>query len=358
MKNSSFLPADVLLPKGDFEKWAVVACDQYTSEPQYWKQVEETVKDEPSAYRIILPEAYLSADNESRIKQINSTMETYLETSVLREVKNKFIYVEREVTGGKIRKGIVGVIDLEEYDYHKGSKAIIRATEETVIERIPPRVKIRRDAPLEIPHIMLLLDDPQRAVIEPLTEKKEGFLKLYDFSLMQKSGRIKGYAVDDDTAQKVQLTLEKIKNSSEDKMLFAVGDGNHSLACAKECYLEKRNEKSRYALVEVVNIHDESIEFEPIYRVVFGAEPEKLINAFKNETGEYFGEGAQKFTCIYGKNKQELSLKPSSALSVGTLQNFLDRYIKENPGVSVDYIHGEDVVRKLAGEENTTGFLF
>ena len=255
----SFMPADILLPKKDFEKWAVVACDQYTSEPEYWKQVEDNVGKAASAYNIILPEAYLESDTESRIGKINSTMLSYIESGVFEEIKNTFVYVEREVTGGKIRKGIVGVIDLEDYDYRKGSKALIRATEETVLERIPPRVKIRKDAILEMPHIMLLVDDLEKKVIEPLSDKKADFKKLYDFALMQNSGKISGYAVDEESAKAVQSALEQIENSSDDKMLFAVGDGNHSLATAKECYAINKTPESRYALVEVVNIHDESL---------------------------------------------------------------------------------------------------
>ncbi|MBQ8649388.1 MAG: DUF1015 domain-containing protein [Clostridia bacterium] len=354
----SFMPADILLPKKDFEKWAVVACDQYTSEPEYWKQVEDNVGKAASAYNIILPEAYLESDTESRIGKINSTMLSYIESGVFEEIKNTFVYVEREVTGGKIRKGIVGVIDLEDYDYRKGSKALIRATEETVLERIPPRVKIRKDAILEMPHIMLLVDDPDKKVIEPLALKKADFKKLYDFALMQNSGKISGYAVDEESAKAVQSALEQIENSSDDKMLFAVGDGNHSLATAKECYAINKTPESRYALVEVVNIHDESLQFKPIYRVVFGADPESLINALKEEIGEYQGVDAQKFTCVFGRTEIKLSLKPYSKLAVGTLQGFLDRYIKENKGVSIDYIHGENVVYSLAKKENTVGFIF
>ena len=200
MKNTYFLPANILLPKKDFEKWSVVACDQYTSEPEYWKAVENTVGDTPSALNIILPEVYLKPDNTERINKINQNMAEYIENGVFKEINNTFVYLEREVTGGKIRKGIVGLIDLNDYSYQKGSKALIRATEATVLERIPPRVAIRKDAKLEMPHVMLLIDDPNCSVVEPLENKTSFFTKLYDFDLMQNSGHIKGYSVDENTA--------------------------------------------------------------------------------------------------------------------------------------------------------------
>lgn len=359
MKNTYFLPANILLPKSNFEKWAVVACDQYTSEPEYWKEVEKTVGNEPSALNLILPEVYLSADNSNRIEKINRTMTDYLENGVFREIENTFIYLEREVTGGKIRKGVVGLIDLENYSYEKGSKALIRATEATVLERIPPRVLIRKDAKLEMPHVMLLIDDPKCTVIEPLEEKINGFEKLYDFDLMQQSGHIKGYSVDDETAEQIQNALSALVENTEDKLLFAVGDGNHSLATAKECYNLNKTENSRYALVEIVNIHDTSLEFEPIYRVVFGVEPEKFIENFVTALGgEYFGMDAQKFTCVYGSKRKEISVKPTGKLAVATLQTYLDEYLKQNKNVSIDYIHGEDVVYSLCKAENTVGFIF
>ena len=359
MNNTYFLPTNILLPKGDFEKWAVVACDQYTSEPEYWKDVEKTVGNEPSALNLILPEVYLSADNSNRIEKINRTMTDYLENGVFREKENTFVYLQREVTGGKIRKGVVGLIDLENYSYEKGSKALIRATEATVLERIPPRVLIRKDAKLEMPHVMLLIDDPKCTVIEPLEEKINGFEKLYDFDLMQQSGHIKGFSVDDKTAEQIQTALSALVENAEDKLLFAVGDGNHSLATAKECYNLNKTEESRYALVEIVNIHDTSLEFEPIYRVVFGVEPEKFIENFVTDLGgEYFGADAQKFTCVYGDSKREVSLKPTGKLAVATLQTYLDEYLKQNKNVSIDYIHGEDVVYSLCKVENTIGFIF
>lgn len=354
-----FLPADILLPKNGFEKWAVIACDQYTSEPQYWESAADYVGDAPSALNLIFPEVYLSGDNSKKISEINGNMKKYIEDGVFNEFKNTFIYIKRTVTGGKTRRGVMGLIDLCDYSYEKGSKTLIRATEETVPERIPPRVEIRKDAPLELPHIMLLIDDPDMTVIAPLDKKTEGKKPLYDFDLMLNGGHITGTALSEKNAAELQDALGALVENSEDKLLFAVGDGNHSLAAAKECYRINKSEKSRYALVEIVNIHDESLEFEPIYRVIFGADPEKVIHDFTEFSGgDYNGADAQEFTCVYGACERKISVKPSSKLCVGTLQRFIDRYIKDNPGVKADYIHGEDSLRLLAEKPDTVGFIF
>ena len=354
-----FYPCDFLLPKSNFEKWAVVACDQYTSEPEYWQEVENFVGDEPSAFNLILPEAYLKSDNSARIEKINKTMKEYIENDVFNTVENSMIYLEREVTGGKIRKGVLGLVDLDEYSYEKNSSSLIRATEATVLERIPPRVMIRKGAALEMPHIMLLIDDPSGTVIEPLSEKCDSFTKVYDFDLMQNSGHIKGYALNSETIAFIQDALAKLVENSDDKFLFAVGDGNHSLATAKECYNADKENNSRYAMVEVVNIHDYSLEFEPIYRVVFGVNPEELLNDFVATLGgEYDGADAQKFTCVFGNETREISVKGTGKLAVATLQTYLDDYLKKNTDVKIDYIHGEDVVYSLSKAENTIGFIF
>ncbi len=357
--NTYFYPANILLPKKDFEKWAVVACDQYTSEPEYWESVKQITGGTPSALNLILPEVYLSKDNSKEISQINAKMKEYLENDVFQSIDNTFIYVEREVTGGKLRKGIVGLIDLEEYSYQKNSNSLIRATEATVVERIPPRVKIRKDAQLELPHIMLLIDDSEKSVIEPLAVNTQNFKKVYDFDLMKDSGHIKGYAVDESTVLKIQESLAKLVENCDDKFLFAVGDGNHSLATAKECYNLDKENTSKYALVEVVNIHDISLQFEPIYRVVFGVNPKELLEDFVSKHGgEYDGEDAQKFTCVYGDEVINISVKPTGKLSVATLQTYLDEYLKNNLQAEIDYIHGEDVVYSLAKKDNTIGFIF
>lgn len=352
-----FTPADILLPKKDFDKWAVVACDQYTSEPDYWNDVESIVGSAPSALRIILPEIYLSDDNSERVNAINKTMREYLDGDVFDLHKDSMIYVERE-SGGSIRRGIVGLIDLEDYDYRKGADSAIRATEATVLERIPPRVQIRKDAPLEMPHILLLIDDPAKSVIEPLAEQKDGFEQAYGFELMKKGGHIDGYFLTDDAIARVQDALEALIADKDDKLLFAVGDGNHSLATAKECYNLSHDPLARYALVEVVNIHDDSIQFEPIYRVLFNVDAEDFIEKFSAYTDSKGSMSYQNFEYITDECSGELKVKSTAKLPVGTLQGFIDRYMKDNPEVKIDYIHGKDVVRNLCAQKRTLGFIF
>ena len=349
-------PADILLAKTDLTKWSVIACDQYTSEPEYWAETEKTVGDNPSALKIVLPEVYLSGDNSQRINEINRNMKEYLENGVFETLQNTMILTLRTLKNGAVRKGIVGLIDLENYSYEKGSDALIRATEATVVERIPPRVEIRKDAILEMPHVMLLINDPKKTVVEPLALNVEDYEKLYDFTLMQNAGSVKGYKIPDETVAEINRALETLKNEN-DGLLFAGGDGNHSLATAKECY--KNHNGSRYALVEVVNIHDSSLEFEPIYRTVFGADPNALINAFVEAMGgEYEGADAHNYTCVFGDTETKLSLKAKSHLAVADLQIFLDEYIKANPQVKVDYIHGVENTKKVAIRENGVGFIF
>ena len=352
-----FNPADILLPKKDFENWAVVACDQYTSEPEYWHAVEEKVGDKPSTLHLILPEIYLSNDNSERVNAINAEMQRYLDGDVFDLHENSMIYVERE-SNNTIRRGVVGLIDLEDYDYRKGATSAIRATEATVLERIPPRVQIRRDAPLELPHILLLIDDPDRTVIEPLTDEKGGFKEAYNFDLMQNGGHIDGYFLSDDAISRVQDALEALIADKDDKLLFAVGDGNHSLATAKECYNLSQNPLARYALVEVVNIHDESIEFEPIYRVLFNVDSEDFIEKFSAYTDEKGGMRKQTFRFINPEVDGELEVKATAKLPVGTLQSYIDLYMQEHPEVRIDYIHGEEVVENLCKQEGTLGFIF
>ena len=352
-----FNSANILLPKTGFDKWSVVACDQYTSEQKYWDDVKNIVGDNPSALNIILPEIYLSDDNSSQINSINSHMEKYLNDGVFESYDDAMIYVERESNGTK-RLGIVGIIDLEDYDYSKGSNALIRATEQTVIERIPPRVAIRKDALLEMPHVMLLIDDKDKKVIEPLSDKKGELETAYNFDLMQGGGHIEGYFIDKDTQIKVQNALESLLSGDENDLLFAVGDGNHSLATAKECYRQNPSELNRYALVEIVNIHDASIEFEPIYRVMFNVDAEDFLNKFMEAHAVSSGDDTHDYECVTKNGSENITVKATAKLPVGTLQVFIDEYLKENPQVKIDYIHGEDVVYDLCKEDNTLGFIF
>lgn len=357
MDNYHFFPADILLTKKDFEKWAVVACDQYTSEPKYWDEVKEFVGDAPSALNIMLPEIYLGDNDDEKINNVNKNMTEYLSGDVFNEYKNSMIFVERNTTSGE-RLGIVGLIDVDEYDYHKGSDALIRATEQTVIERIPPRVNIRKDASIEMPHILLLIDDPDKTVIEPLKEKIEKFKSAYDFDLMQNGGHINGYFLDEDTINEVQEALNNLIKDQSDKLMFAVGDGNHSLASAKECYNLTKNPYAKYAMVEIENIHDDSIQFEPIYRVLFNIDYKDFLDKFKNHCEATGNNDSQEFEYITKDENGKFTVKATSKLPVGTLQSFIDEYIKEHKDVKIDYIHGEDVVKNLCKEDNTLGFIF
>lgn len=351
-----FYPGDILLPKKDIEKWAVIACDQYTSEPEYWEDVKKNVGDVPSALNIILPEVYLKEDNNSQIQKINENMKQYLEEDIFAEHKNSMIYVERKI-GNKVRKGLVGLIDLEDYDYHKNSKTLVRATEETVEDRLPPRIQIRQEAVLEIPHILLLFDDPTRSVVKPLENKKSEFATAYDFELMKNGGNIHGWFLSDDAIKDVQNALGKLMQGSDD-VLFVVGDGNHSLAAAKECYRKSKNPNARYALVEIENVHDRSIEFEPIYRVIFNVDEKDFLEKFKTYTEQNGGNKTQSFKYFTAAENGTMNVKSVSELPIGTLQSFISIYMKEHPNVKVDYIHGSKTVKNLCKEKNTLGFIF
>ena len=347
--------ADILMPKGDLSKWSVIACDQYTSDEAYWCRVKTSVGENPSTLNLVLPEIYLD-ESEQRIKNINNTMKKYLDEGIFEVKPSSMIYVERKFKNNKIRHGIVGMINLEDYDYKKGSKSLIRATEETVIERIPPRVEIRKDALIELPHILLFIDDPENKVIGKVEKLSPSLDVAYDFELMENAGTIKGYYVNKELQDLINEGLDTLV---KDGLLFAVGDGNHSLATAKECHKINNTESSKYALVEVVNIHDSSIEFEPIYRVLFGANKNDVINAMQ----EYFnftttGENSHSFE-IYDNNGCDfVSVEPISKLPVGSLQIFLDKYLKEHKSVKIDYIHGIEDTKELCKKENTVGFIF
>ena len=377
-----FRPADILLPRDcDLSLWSVVACDQYTSQPEYWQRVEERVGRAPSALRLILPESCLEGpDVETDIMEINTTMSRYLREGRFQEYPDSIFYVERTLDSGAVRRGLIGMVDLEQYDYEPGSGAPIRATEGTVLSRIPPRVAVRKNAPIELPHVMLLADDPDRTVIEPLSEHTDEMEPLYDFELMEQGGHLRGWRLTGEQKEQVHTALAALADPAafrnryhlvEDLpvLLFAVGDGNHSLATAKECYERQKrltppehwaNLPARYALVELDNLHDASLEFEPIHRLVFGAKPEELLSALvEYYPGAQRGDGAgHKLTYVYGETQGVVSVPdPAAQLPVGTLQNFLDWYLARHKGVRVDYIHGEDVVRKLAAQPDTVGFL-
>lgn len=380
MMQNAFCAADILLPdfnKTDGEKWSVIACDQFTSDPAYWGGVKAQVAGVPSTLNLILPEVYL-AEAQVRIPEINRTMYQYLSDGLFREYKNAMIYVERTQSDGDVRRGIVGKIDLEKYDFHKGAETQVRATEATVLDRVPPRVAIRKDAPLELPHIMTLIDDPEKTVIEPLSESAAKYEKVYDYDLMLSGGHIKGYLIPALEQNRILHALDQLASPAAMKQrygtdslpvcLFAVGDGNHSLAAAKTVYEELKQKigaaakesPARYALVELVNLHDPALRFEPIYRVLFGVRPEQVIRELKKYADSQIGdEPAQTVQylseCFFG---EVVFPHPSQQLTVGTLQTFLDGYAEAHPEISIDYIHGEESVHALASKPDTIGFLF
>jgi hypothetical protein len=382
----------VYLPKKgtDLTKWAVIACDQFTSQPEYWNEVEKIVGGAPSTLNLTFPEVYLEqAGKEGRISNIQASMRNYMDEGIL-EPQDGLIYVERTVAG-KTRKGIVLCLDLDAYDYNKGSSSLIRATEGTIVDRLPPRMKIREGALLELPHILVLIDDPNRTVIEPLSAAKSELEKIYDFDLMLESGHLAGYAVNQDFENQVVEALRGLANpetfaakygidQNQPVLLFAMGDGNHSLATAKAIWEKMKpqvgmDHPARYALVEIENVHDEGLEFEPIHRVLFGlkkdlfAELEKTFGAnfsYKPVAGAEemvkavdSASGARQAIGLVGGGKPfgviEIA-NPSSNLPVGTLQSFLDVFLKEDGAEKVDYVHGEEVTVKLGSQPNNAGF--
>ena len=379
-----FRAADILLPRGcDMTLWSVVACDQYTSQPEYWQRVEERVGRAPSTLRMILPESCLEGPNvETDIMEINNTMGRYLRDGLFETYTDSLIYVERTLSSGKVRRGLVGMVDLEQYDYEPGAQVLIRATEGTVLSRIPPRVAVRKNAPIELPHVMMLTDDPEQTVIEPLAAQTGSMKPVYDFELMEQGGHIRGWVLTQEQKAQVAGALTALTDpqafreryqlkGEEPVLLFAVGDGNHSLATAKECYERQKRltppeqwERlpARYALCELVNLHDSSLEFEPIHRVVFGVKPEELLQALRAErdAGKLSGGDGPAHPLLYayrgasgtGERGCIHVNHPSARLPVGTLQNFLDDFLLAHPGVRVDYIHGGDVALRLAEERS------
>lgn len=362
-KKIPFTAADILIPKNPNTKWSVVACDQYTSQPDYWKEVEKTVGDSPSALNLILPEIFLNEsreEKEKRIFNINKTMEKYLDEGVFDTYKDSMIFVRRTLPDGKIRYGIVGAIDLCEYDYTNSKKALIRATEQTVLDRIPPRVEIRKNAKIELPHVLMLINDEKHSVIEPL--KNEDLKTVYDFDLMMGAGHVKGGLIEKPLQDRIIKALSELTDEScNDNLLFASGDGNHSLAAAKACYEQSKNPLQRYALVELVNIHDDSLEFEPIYRVLFNADYAKVVA----EMDEFFKSDtvtcteAQKLELMFNGEKHGYTIKsPKSVLTVGSVEKFIQHYLTNHKEAKVDYIHGTDTVENLCGNDNSVGFIF
>ena len=367
-----FAVPDILIPqKGtDLEKWAVIACDQYTSEPDYWKNAENEAGNAPSALNLVLPEVYLGKDEEAKkLESIAKTATEYLNNGVLESLGTGFILTDRSTSLHPSRKGLMAAIDLEGYSFEPGNKNICRATEGTVLSRIPPRIRIRANSPLELPHIMILIDDPKGITIEKAfgMAEAEGIAPLYDTDLMLGSGHIKGTFIPDGSAiaESIVNGLATLKSENSDGLLFLVGDGNHSLASAKAHWEnireglsedEKKDHPARFALAEIVNIHDKGLDFEPIHRVVFGISGEEFIarakEYFKDSGIELDGDtnGRQSFVVVTeGSKDVTVSLSnPPHTLAVGSVQMMIDSL-----GLECDYIHGEDSVRNLATAGNT-----
>lgn len=392
--NQIFYPADILLPgpETDMEKWSVIACDQFTSEPEYWKEVETFVGDAPSAFRLTLPEVFLDTkEEEIRLQRIRQSMTEYMKKDMFVTYPDAVIYIERIDSTGKMRPGIVGAIDLEQYDYNKGSTTPVRATEGTILGRIPSRLRVRKNASIETPHIMMLIDDENKSIIEGLGDKTGGMKLIYDFDLMKEGGHIKGWVMDAKSRDQLIEDLgdlaetEEEKSGQEASLVFAVGDGNHSLATAKEYYeqLKKAHpgedlskHPARFALVEVVNLHSPALEFEAIHRLVTEANTDHLFAQMTKELGlvrddREHEQGHKKasdlnedvqsmYVVLKGEEERYIITKPCSKLTVGSLQHFLDTYIKEHSvteDIKVDYIHGRENLKALTWQNGSMGFL-
>ena len=357
-----FGPTDILIPEASaLERWSVIACDQFSSGRDYWERVRERVGEAPSALNTIIPEVYLSEiDEEKEIRKISSVMDSYIKSGVLREIESSFIYVERTQSDGRVRRGLVGAVDLEEYEF-SGSGAAILASENTVLERLPARIRIRKAARFESPHIIAFIDDKEATVIEPLSEKAGNLPILYDFDLMEGGGHIRGRRVFGDDASEVLSALRELHGKN--KTLMVVGDGNHSLAAAKVHWDELKQGLSegdrefhpaRRALIEVNNIYDSAISFEAIHRVVFDVDPVEFIDAF-----EQVMPGGNDYEVRWVS--QGLSgVVRVSAGCIGdmqaAMQEFLDNQVNRT-GCRVDYIHGADAVERLARKDRCTGLI-
>ena len=355
-----FAGADFYLPADGYntDKWPVIACDQYTSQPEKWREMERFVGDSPSTLRLILPEVYLG-EAARRVPKVHAAMEEYLRDGILvQKVRGGLVLTERQCSSG-CRLGLVMAVDLEAYDYSPVSRSPIRPTEGTVVERLPPRLAVRRGAPLEASHILLLCDDPGRSVIEPVYAGRSELRPLYDLELMEGGGRLRGWAVEGDACETVFRALDALAERTEkDGIVLAAGDGNHSLATAKASWEEikqgltgeeRRTHPARFASVELINIYDEALEFEPIHRVVFGKSTDEVLEILSPARPEETGETPD---CVLVSSGKDLKLKfrePLHALPVGTVQKCLDgRGVRD-----IDYVHGEDAVRALAGRGNT-----
>ena len=365
MKKAIFSPANILLPKENFEAWSVIACDQFTSNEEYWQSVKEAAGENPTTLNLIYPEVYLGkTDAKEMTANINNAMQKYLTDGIFEEYPNALVYVERTQRDGLVRCGIVGAVDLDAYDYNEGSTSRVRATEKTVLERIPPRVEIRKNATLELPHILMLMDDTARTVVEPLAllAASGKMQKLYDFELMLGGGHLCGYLVPEEMQEGICQRIEAL-GDLHGGITLAVGDGNHSLATAKACRALAPTECNRYALCEVMNIHSEALVFEPIFRTVEGIDAAQLLADFKAYLAEPAHQNAnnapQEITFVCGDCREVVvAEQPPHALAVGTVQQFLDAYLVGKENAVIDYIHDEDELLSLCEDGKTCGFLY
>ncbi len=351
-----FTPADILLPRvDDMTKWSCIACDQFTAEPEYWREAERIVGSEPSTLRLMLPEAWLGVrDSAAETRRIYAAMKDYVNRGIFRTVEDSFVYVERTLPSGAVRRGLVGKLDLECYDWAPGSATPVRATEGTVESRLPARVEVRRGATLEMPHIVVFIDDPENAVIPSAA----GGEALYDFELMLGGGRIRGSRVTGEAAERLTAALE----APEGSVRFAMGDGNHSLAAAKRCWEQiKRNlpeseletHPARYALAEIVNIHDEAVTFEPIHRVLL----ETVPRGFIEEAAARLPRGkGQAVTLLAGRREMEIETGMPLGALVALVDELLGDWRREHGG-EPDYIHGDEEARALGGKPSSVGVL-
>ncbi|MBQ9980547.1 MAG: DUF1015 domain-containing protein [Oscillospiraceae bacterium] len=357
-----FIPGDLLLPAENPDKWSVIACDQHTSEPEYWENCDAVVGDSPSALRMILPEVYLGKNDDERLENIAAASAEYAGKDIFRAVPNAYIYVRRQLSGRGFRRGLLGLIDLEDYSYEKGSDAPIRSTEGTVLERIPPRQRVREATCLETSHVLLLADDPEDKILGPIDRKTGTMTMLYDFELMAGGGRITGWLVEGSAKKRINAALEEIYFRNPLSPVLAMGDGNHSAASAKAAYEKLKEEigpeaaakdPRRYLMCELNNIHDDSLSFEPIHRLITGCDEVKLLKWLRDRQSS----GGHPITCTCAAGDAAVILdKALSPLPVGAVQKLLDEYLAENQG-EIDYIHGEDTLRKLSAAEGCVGFI-
>ena len=370
-----FVPAEILLPGADtpLDPWACIAVDQFTSQPEYWQRAEQLAQGQPSTLHIVLPEAYLGTPQEAqRLHDIRDTMEKY-RISVLTRKVNGYVYLERTQMDGTIRQGLVGAVDLEAYDYAPGTHPAIRPSEATVVERIPPRLKVRRGALLETPHVMMLADDPAKTLIEPVGARKDELPLLYDGELMLGGGHLRGWAVEDpDLVARINAALAGLADpeafarrwpaaKGQTPMVLAVGDGNHSLATAKAYWEElkptlteeqRAEHPARWCLAEVCNVHSPAIEIEPIHRVVFGVTAKALyedLDRWDQAQGKHTEPSGQRFRLADRQGEIAVALQnPTAPLTVGSIEAFLEQWLPQHPEARVDYIHGASTAMALA----------